>query len=920
MSRLKTMKIALTALLFIQCFALNAQRQETVRLNLKTEPAAGGSIVSDKDSYLRDETGEFTAIANKGYRFTKWTKDDRNYSTEESITISRLSRELRLTAYFELITHKIETKVNDSKAGVVYSNNANNQFVPGDTAILEAQPNCGYRFSRWEGDDTNEEGTVIEGNTIKVYGVEREMSFTAIFTEDPDYRPMISISEIMPCNLSTYMDSDYYNFSGFIEFANTGDCRENLKSYTITHYKLTSKGKYKIKWEWEIQQDYYVDGKRLNLMWFDERYNEADVQKNSKKSDHSPYKLDADGGAIVLRKGGTIIDSIAYGATGSHLSYGRDGESEGFMDPTPYQKNNISYKNRMEDCCEAVYFSEMGGLKEKGFSLKLSCETEGASIYYTTDGKEPTAKNGKLYQSPIQIEANTCVRARAIHPQKLTGEIVTHSYIFNDDKHKKCGGFTVPIVSLTVDNDYFYDNTIGIYITGTNGIQGDKSCSGVGNYNQDWQRPVNFEYIVDGEQQESREVESAIVGGCSITATIKSLVLKTSKKTGSENYDYHFFQSKPEITHKTIHLRNGGNDNNGLKFRDGLMQTFAIGMNIDYQAYQPVAYYLNGKYMGLMNLNERTNADYVTSNYGVEEEEMDLVVISDQKGIYASRGDLEAYNELVDYLSESDPNDVNYFKGACERMDMDEYIDYQILQQFMANADWPGNNTKIWRKRKEGKLFRWIVYDMDYGLGLYNTLSYKVNMINWCQGKETLNWANKKSWMTVIFANLAKNKEFKKKFYQRYKEALETTFSQENITMVFDSITTIVNEEYCATRGTSATSAAESLKKFAVNRIDVVDQQLEEFIGDLKRELTGYEELGATAITLYPNPTRSSFTIESEAGIESVTLTSSDGTILFSESNQGSTYQRDISSLPAGVYYVRIVTETSSVTKKIIKQ
>lgn len=914
MNKVKLSQILFFIFIFLQCVTINAQRQEIVRLNINADPTIGGSVVSDKESYKKDETGIFVAIANKGYRFSKWKMNDRDYSTQDTVTIERLPRDLRLTAYFELITNTIKTSVNIANGGSVTTNSANNQFAPEDTAIIMATPNCGYLFSHWEGDTPDE----MEGNTLKLYGVQKDFSFTAVFKEDPNYKPMISISEIMPCNLSTYMDSDYYNFSGYVEFSNTGNCRENLKSYTITHYKMKKKGVYKFKWEWTIEQDYYIEGNRLNLMWFDERYNETDAK--NKKSGHSPYKLDPDGGYIVIRKGDLLIDSLAYSPTGSHISYGRYGDEEGFMNPSPYQKNLPAYDNNIEDRCGKVYFSEIGGLKEKSFALTLSCDTKEADIYYTLNGQEPTLKSGTLYQGSILIETNTCVRARAFHPQMLTGETSTHSYIFNDDKHKKCGGFTIPIVSITVDNDYFYDNMIGIYVTGKNGIQGDKDCSGVGNYNQDWQRPVNFEFIVDGKQEESREVESAIVGGCSITATIKSLSLKASKKTGRENYESHFFPSKPEVIHRTLHLRNGGNESTGLKFRDGLMQTFAIGMNIDYQAYQPVAYYLNGKYMGLMSLNERTNADYISANYGIDEDDIDLVVISDQKGISASKGDLEAYNELVDYLSNSDPNDVNYFKGACERMDMNEYIDYQILQQYMANVDWPGNNTKIWRKREDGSLFRWILYDMDYGLGLYGTYSYKINMFNWCQGKEVTNWGNKKSWMTTIFANLCKNKEFKLQFYKRYKEELETRFSHENIKMVFDSITSLVDAEFCATKGQTATSAAKSIREFALNRQEVVSTQLEDFIGDLKREMTGEALTDAETILLYPNPTHNRFTIESESEIQSVSLYASDGTLVFFESSGGKSYQKDISALASGIYYVRIISGQTSITKKIIKQ
>ena len=898
-------------------------KEENVRLTLNISPTSGGSVTCDKEELKRNDTATFVATANEGYRFVKWRNGDRDYSDQTTITIEGLPRELRLTAVFELITYTINVSVNDENGGSVSSNIQGNQFVPSDTVTFTATPNCGYHFSHWEGDAAD----VTEGNTIRMNGVTEDHSFTAVFEKEEDYVPAISISEIMPCNLSTYMDSDYYNFSGYIEFENSGTCRENLKSYTITHYKLKKKGKYALKWEWEIQQDYYVESNSRNLLWFDERYtDEAGKGKNNKNA-HSPYKLDTDGGYIIISKEGVIIDSVAYGKMDAHVSFGRDESGAiGYMDPSPRQANNQAFETLTEDDrCEPVYFSETGGIKEGKFSLALSCDTKGAKIYYTINGSEPNKTNGILYDSLISIEKNTCVRARAYHANKITSAITTHSYIFSDDAHEKCGGLTIPIVSLTVENTYFYDDMIGIYTTGKNGIQGDKDCSGYGNYNQDWQRPLNFEYIVDGEQEVSREVESSIVGGCSITETVKSLSLKTSKQTGREYYDYAFFVSKPEINHKTIHLRNGGTDHRGLRFRDGIMQTFAIGMNIDYQAYQPVAYYLNGKYMGLMNLNERTNADYVESNYGIDGDDIDLVVISDQKGIYTSKGDLEAYNELVDYLSESNPEDENYFAGACERMDMDEYIDYQIIQQFMVNMDWPGNNTKIWRERKEGSKFRWILFDMDYGLGMNNFKSYKTNMIKWCQGENaSYNWATKKDWMTKIFANLSKNTEFKKKFYLRFMEQLETTFSQERIATVFDSITTMIDEEFCATKGQTATNAAKSIKEYAMNRPEVIKEQLREFLGDkaaeeLERGVTGESLSLANTISLYPTIVSDIVEIHSGEEIESVRIVSLNGITMLEEQVNSSHYQKDLSALPAGIYYVTINTAGTIQTKKIIK-
>jgi hypothetical protein len=59
----------------------------------------------------------------------------------------------------------------------------------------------------------------------------------------------IKISELMPCNISTYMDrggdevdsSRSYNFPGWVEFYNDGE-EESFKGYTISHCKQNKDG------------------------------------------------------------------------------------------------------------------------------------------------------------------------------------------------------------------------------------------------------------------------------------------------------------------------------------------------------------------------------------------------------------------------------------------------------------------------------------------------------------------------------------------------------------------------------------------------------------------------------------------------------------------------------------------------------
>lgn len=633
----------------------------------------------------------------------------------------------------------------------------------------------------------------------------------------------VQISELTPCNFSGYINTDNNNFSGYIEFFNDGEST-NLKGCVLTHYKRKKKDdSNELKWQWTVDKDCPLPSNQYSVLWMDEE--DAD--------NHAPYKLDKDGGYVTIYRDGELVDSIAYGAISANISYGRNNGSEGYMELSPYKENSVAYST-ITTRCKMPVLSVKGGVKTSPVTVSLTCSTKNARIYYTLNGDEPTLENASLYESPIKISENTPLRAKAFADGMLSSKVVSTTYIFPDEAHSECGGFTVPIVSLVMDSAYFYDDTIGICVEGKNGCYGDKHCQAFGNYNQEWKRPVNFEYIVDENSVFSQDVEAGVAGGCSRAEFIKSLTLKASGKSGVDELNYKFFNSKPGIVPQTLHLRNGGTAYSKVRFRDGLMQTFANDMNIDCQANQPVAYYINGKYQGLMSLNERVNADYVMANYGYEDDEIDFITITDVKGVNATKGDLSAYNELVEYLKTENLNDSLFYEGACKRMDMDEYIDYQIFQQFIVNTDWPGNNTKIWREKKNGK-FRWILFDTDFGFGLpgFESLGESdKNMINWCAGKsKKLHWANEKSWMTEIFASLYQNKQFKSKFVTKYLLHLSSTFSQDNINAVFDSITTMVSAEYCAySNGGSAVDDANNMRTFALRRGKDIYKQLVSYV------------------------------------------------------------------------------------------
>lgn len=658
----------------------------------------------------------------------------------------------------------------------------------------------------------------------------------------------VKVSEVMPCNISTYMVDQ--NYTGWLELQNNTASSVDINGYTILHYKFDKNDAPKYEWSWDVK-DLTISANGYKVICFDGSDMDS---KNSRK-------LDSNGGVVVVKdQSGEVVDSFTYLATQTHISYGIYKGVAGYMEPTPKKSNTASYAS-LSYRCIAPYFdgAQPGVQSSSNVTVNIKCKTQNVSIYYTTNGSEPTTESS-LYDANkgIKIEnaKNTVIRARAYKDGMISSPILTGSFLFMDDKHRGCGTdrFTLPIVSIVTDKANFYDEKIGIYVDGdgTYSEMATTSCLPQTklNYIMDWTRPGNFEYIVDDKEVLNHEVDLAVMGGCSRQYDVKSLKIKAGNRMGSGNtkLKYDFFADKIGNEYKSLQLRNGGNgyETDYLRFRDGFMQSIAKPMNIDYQAYQPVAYFINGKYAGLMGLRERTNKAYVESNYGLSDSKIDVLEITNKNGVVATCGDKEAYNALVSFLENNDPKSEDYYEKASKLMDMDEYLDYQIFQQFIVNTDWPGNNTKVWRSRENGR-FRWVTFDTDFGLGLYgeggnNNCVVSNNMIDWASGKGSRsNWANgtnngfteDSKWKTTIFSHLIQNPTFKQRFVNRYLLHLSTTFKYEKIEAKWDSIVGLVEKEYCAFSGhvPSDYEASSKMLKFAKQRPDYIYGHLQDLVG-----------------------------------------------------------------------------------------
>lgn len=678
----------------------------------------------------------------------------------------------------------------------------------------------------------------------------------------------IKLTEIMPSNISTIV-SDKYDYNGFVEIYNDGD-QIDLNGWTVTNEKDG-----KTEWSIRLSQSHVIK-KGYNLLFF-AKDDVAETSSNTAQNVNPLFvgtvsqKLTSDAGKLTLTNGSQTI-SIEYPKQYPHVSYG----GNGYMIPSPGADNNAELK--IDSRVASPKFTGTNpGMVYAGnnATVQLQCATDGAKIYYTLDGSIPTEENGKVYESPIQINKTTIVRARAYKDGAIYSNVVTGSYLLADDIYASCGSSKLPIVSITSDREHFYDDKLGICVRGTNGAPA--TCSSdqnqTANYYQSWLRPANFEYILDGKVVDSQEVEVGVFGVCSRGHDVKSFKIKANKRTGNNKFQYtKFFADRSYTKYKALALRNGGNGYYmHSRWRDGYMQTLARGMNIDYQAYQPVGYFLNGEYKGLMGLRERTDEDYIYSNYGYDEDEIEYLRVMKDEGKYVAEiGTDEAYYKMENFAA-SNSGDADFYEKLSQMMDIDEYIDYQIIQQFVANTDWVNNNTKVWRKKDGGK-FRWILFDMDFGLSTSSSASN--NMLNYCINGSTADntggmggpggmagpggfgglgggmggfggfggmnmpgFADAK--YCTLFKGCMQNEDFKYHFLDRYTYMLETRFTDARLTAVYDSMAALVKEEECAMIAAKVCdetqnnydSAIRSMLNFAKQRPSIIEKQLVAYYG-----------------------------------------------------------------------------------------
>jgi len=326
----------------------------------------------------------------------------------------------------------------------------------------------------------------------------------------------VTINEVCPKN-TTYASPDG-NFYDWIELYNSSGSSVDVGGWGITD-------KADKPYRFTLPAGTVIPAGGRKIVFCDGTAGETD-------SSIAPFGLSASGETLTLTDAsGNIASQITFESLAADASYGQypDGSGEFYtLGATPNETNKAPEGS---NAVRTPVFSSESGFYDSGFSLSIEVP-EGTTVYYTTDGSDPTTSSEK-YASPLSIKDMTSepnkysartdisaytdilapdegvlkaavVRAIAVDGQGRTSDIITKTYFVgsaNVERYKK-----MKVISLVTDPDNLFDYYKGIYVLGKVYDQGGNGMGwnmpGMGDWGNPGQNPFGQQGDTDGNAQQ----------------------------------------------------------------------------------------------------------------------------------------------------------------------------------------------------------------------------------------------------------------------------------------------------------------------------------------------------------------------------------------------------------------------------------
>ncbi|MCH2064521.1 MAG: lamin tail domain-containing protein [Roseibacillus sp.] len=531
-----------------------------------------------------------------------------------------------------------------------------------------------------------------------------DLAFNPLISEDWSYIlvanariPNVVINELMASNRSGLTDEDG-DYSDWIELLNKDNSAVNLLGWSLSD-DIDQPGKF------ILPEIILQPGGRLLVM-----ASGKDRSPAGEAEIHTNFKLAVSGeylGLFPPELPREAADEIApsYPVQRNDHSYGRESDGEiwrYFASPTPRVSNGP--QPLIRGLLDSPHFSSPRGLYDQPFNLRLTSPDPQAVIRYTADGSEPTSRNGTIYSAPIPVESTRIIRAAAFRTDYLSSEIITHSYFYDESSAIR----SLPIVSVSTDDSNLW---------GPTGIQtpGNAAQRGIA-----WERPASVELIRQDQSGFQENCGIRVQGGDHIRARYNPNSAPPASKYsfriyfrgdyGATMLHFPFFEGSEVKVFDRFTLRAGMNDHSNPFVLDEMVRRMQIATGNVGARGNFVNLFINGEYKGYYNATERIDDDFMRSWHGGDN---DWDVIAQYGEI--REGNAREWQRMMELVRRDQSNLSNYRRSA-RLLDMDNFIDYLLVNVYCGTRDWPHNNWRAARERGSRTGFRFYVWDAEHAL------------------------------------------------------------------------------------------------------------------------------------------------------------------------------------------------------------
>lgn len=509
---------------------------------------------------------------------------------------------------------------------------------------------------------------------------------------------------------------------------------------------------------------------------------------------HTNFKLtQCNNDWIILSNGGGLVDSVQLRRTQATHSVGRkpDGSSTWniFTGPTPNSTNSstgyTSYAVRPAMNVPPGFYT---GSKIVTLSATPS---NSLTIYYTTNGSEPTTGSSVYVSTPITVSTTSVIRAYAVssNPSILPSFMETNTYFINETIDSHYGVVSVsggaPLDQLfggTQNNPLTHLEYFENKLFKTEGYGGaDKHGNDSWAYNQRGIDVETYDEYGYNNAYKHQFFTDPNMNDVSPRAEFQHIMIKAA---ASDNYS-----SSNNVGKPSCHMR------------DAFVQSyqFKSGLELDGRRNKHVIVFKNGAYWGLYELREPFTEDYTDYYYDQPSDSIDNLAY--WGSLQIRNGSDTAWVNLYNFIMANSMTNVYNYNYVESRLNFKSLVDYMIYNSYVVNSDFINWNSAWWRGRAtqgDKKKWRYWSWDMDnvYDLGEnFSGLPTTDMNSDPCAYTNVFQNAGPNQGHPDILEKLLTNPTFKAFYINRYADLINTVFKCSSILGHFNYFKTILTPE-----------------------------------------------------------------------------------------------------------------------------